>query len=68
MYDIDFVSLSYTRCSEDVTEAREFLNSVGLSATKIIAKLESRQVGADWHGVGVGGKGGRGSGALLQWG
>ncbi|GBF87464.1 pyruvate kinase [Raphidocelis subcapitata] len=42
-YEIDFVSLSYTRSSEDVLEAREFLDSVGLGATKIFAKLESRQ-------------------------
>ena len=44
MYEIDFVSLSYTRCSEDVTEARDFLDSVGLTNTRIFAKLESRQV------------------------
>jgi len=30
---------------DDVVEARDFLDSVGLTATKIFAKLESRQVG-----------------------
>ena len=43
-YEVDFISLSYTRTVEDVREAREFLDAVGLSATKIFAKLESRQV------------------------
>lgn len=43
-YEIDFVSLSYTRTMDDVVEARDFLDSVGLTATKIFAKLESRQV------------------------
>lgn len=44
-YEIDFVSLSYVRTMDDVVEARDFLDSVGLTATKIFAKLESRQVG-----------------------
>jgi hypothetical protein len=52
-YEIDFVSLSYTRCSEDVIEAREFLDSVGLGATKIFAKMESRQVGPPRARAGV---------------
>jgi hypothetical protein len=43
MYEIDFVSLSYTRSCEDVLETRDFLASVGLAQTKIYAKLESRQ-------------------------
>lgn len=46
LYEIDFVSLSYTRCSEDVDEARQFLDGAGLGSTRIFAKLESRQVRA----------------------
>jgi hypothetical protein len=41
---VDFVCLSYTRTVTDVREAREFLDACGLAATKIFAKLESRQV------------------------
>jgi hypothetical protein len=43
-YEIDFISLSYTRSVDDVVEARTFLDAVGLHNTKIFAKLESRQV------------------------
>lgn len=44
-YEIDFVSLSYTRTMDDVVEARDLLDSVGLASTKIFVKLETRQVG-----------------------
>ncbi len=38
------MSLSYTRNVEDVEDAREFMDSIGLSSAKIFAKVESRQV------------------------
>ncbi|KAI8472796.1 MAG: pyruvate kinase [Monoraphidium minutum] len=50
-YEIDFVSLSYTRTMDDVVEARDFLDSVGLNSTKIFAKLESRQALLNFKGV-----------------
>lgn len=42
-FEIDFVSLSYCRSVEDISEAREFLTSIGADHTKILAKCESRQ-------------------------
>ena len=50
-YEIDFVSLSYTRTMDDVVEARDFLDSIGLTATKIFGKLESRQALLNFKGV-----------------
>ena len=45
-FEIDFVSLSFTRSADDVTACRDFLDSlpggVG-TATSILAKLETRQ-------------------------
>lgn len=38
-FDIDFISLSYTRTGEDVREARRFLDSLGMKDTRIIAKV-----------------------------
>ncbi|XP_051142353.1 pyruvate kinase 1, cytosolic-like [Andrographis paniculata] len=40
---IDFLSLSYTRCADDVRQAREFLSKVGnnLNRTQIFAKIEN---------------------------
>lgn len=42
-FDLDFVSLSYCRESDDVDQVRAFLHSIGSSATKIVAKCETRQ-------------------------
>ncbi|KAK9861213.1 hypothetical protein WJX84_011545 [Apatococcus fuscideae] len=42
-YEIDFVSLSFTRTADDVVAAREYLDSIGMTSTKLLAKLESRQ-------------------------
>jgi hypothetical protein len=39
------LNLSYTRTSEDVREARRFLQALGMGTTKIMAKIETRQVG-----------------------
>ncbi|KAK2076476.1 hypothetical protein QBZ16_001001 [Prototheca wickerhamii] len=36
-FDLDFVSLSYCRESDDVDQVRAFLHSIGSSATKIVA-------------------------------
>ena len=33
--DIDFVSLSFTRSVDDVHEARDYLDSIGLKNTKV---------------------------------
>jgi pyruvate kinase len=50
-YEIDFISLSYTRSVDDVIEARAFLDAVGLANTKIMAKLESRQSLLNFKGI-----------------
>eukprot|EP00878_Enallax_costatus_P018273 GHUV01019230.1.p1 GENE.GHUV01019230.1~~GHUV01019230.1.p1 ORF type:complete len:547 (+),score=119.51 GHUV01019230.1:802-2442(+) len=50
-YEIDFISLSYTRTVDDVIEARAFLDAVGLHNTKIFAKLESRQSLLNFKGI-----------------
>ncbi len=42
-FEIDFISLSYTRSEEDVHEARAWLSSLGLRNTRVLAKLETRQ-------------------------
>lgn len=42
-FEIDFVTLSYCRSPEDIQEARDFLDSIGASHTKVIAKCETRQ-------------------------
>jgi pyruvate kinase len=42
-FEVDFLSLSYCRSVEDVDEAREFLDSIGCEATKLVAKVETRQ-------------------------
>ncbi|KIZ01912.1 pyruvate kinase [Monoraphidium neglectum] len=40
---IDYVALSFTRTPDDVTEARAYLDSVGLEGAKIIAKIENKE-------------------------
>eukprot|EP00879_Flechtneria_rotunda_P021199 GHRR01022332.1.p1 GENE.GHRR01022332.1~~GHRR01022332.1.p1 ORF type:complete len:557 (+),score=186.89 GHRR01022332.1:438-2108(+) len=50
-YEIDFISLSYTRSIDDILEARTFLDAVGLTNTKIFAKLESRQSLLNFKGI-----------------
>ena len=42
-FEVDFISLSYCRSPEDITEARDFLDSIGQNNTKVIAKCETRQ-------------------------
>lgn len=34
-YEIDFVSLSFTRTADDVVAAREYLDSIGMTSTKV---------------------------------
>ncbi|KAJ8433313.1 hypothetical protein Cgig2_012881 [Carnegiea gigantea] len=42
--DIDFLSLSHTRCAEDVRQARDFLSKLGdLKQTHIFAKIENTE-------------------------
>jgi len=50
-YEIDFINLSYTRNAEDVREARRYLQSVGMSTTKILAKVETRQALLNFRGI-----------------
>ena len=33
-FEVDFISLSFARTADDVMQAREFLDSVGLTTTK----------------------------------
>lgn len=41
-HDVDFVALTYTCSADDVATAREALDALGLSGTKLIAKVENR--------------------------
>mmetsp|Transcript_33774 Transcript_33774/g.60980 ORF Transcript_33774/g.60980 Transcript_33774/m.60980 type:complete len:646 (-) Transcript_33774:934-2871(-) len=50
-FEIDFISLSYTREAEDIREARRFLTSIGLPHTKVLAKIESRQALLNFYGI-----------------
>lgn len=34
-FEIDFVSLSFTRSGDDLDQARQFLKSIGLESTKV---------------------------------
>lgn len=40
---IDFVALSFTRCAQDVKDARAHLDKIGMRETKIIAKIENME-------------------------
>jgi pyruvate kinase len=40
---VEFVALSFTRGADDVREARAHLDALGLSSTKIIAKIENKE-------------------------
>ncbi|GBG00331.1 pyruvate kinase [Raphidocelis subcapitata] len=40
---IDFLALSFTRCADDLAQARAYLDGAGLRSTKIIAKIENRE-------------------------
>jgi len=42
-FDIDFVCISYARDGSDLREVRTWLDSVGMSDTKILAKISTRQ-------------------------
>ena len=39
--EIDYLSLAFTHSAEDVHEARQLLDSIGLSKTKIFGKIET---------------------------
>lgn len=40
-FEIDFISLSFTRAGEDVQAAREFLDSINMQTTKVLHKTGS---------------------------
>jgi pyruvate kinase len=42
-FEVDFVSLSFCRSIDDISEARDFLHEIHLDHVKIIAKCETRQ-------------------------
>mmetsp|Transcript_6339 Transcript_6339/g.18214 ORF Transcript_6339/g.18214 Transcript_6339/m.18214 type:complete len:686 (+) Transcript_6339:188-2245(+) len=50
-FEIDFLSLSFVRSGDDVKSTRKYLNSIGLNATKILAKFESRQSLFNFKGI-----------------
>ncbi|WIA41090.1 hypothetical protein OEZ86_004721 [Tetradesmus obliquus] len=50
-FEIDYVNLAYTRTREDVREARLFLDSLGMTHTKILAKVETRQALLNFRGI-----------------
>lgn len=39
-FEIDFISLSFTRSALDIDQAREFLDSVGLESTKVCSHYD----------------------------
>jgi pyruvate kinase len=50
-FDIDFLSLSYTRHAHDVHEARHVLDEMGLNTCKIIGKLDAKQSLVNFRGI-----------------
>lgn len=42
-FEIDFINCSYVRTGADVREAHEFLRSIGMHHTKVLAKVETKQ-------------------------
>ena len=40
-FEIDFISLSFTRAGEDVQAARDFLDSINMQTTKVLHKRGS---------------------------
>lgn len=38
-------------CSEDVREARVFLDSLGMTSTRVLAKVETRQALLNFRGI-----------------
>lgn len=41
-FEVDFVSLTFTRDGEDIDGMRDFLDKMGLEQTKILAKVSSQ--------------------------
>ena len=41
-FEIDFISLSFTRSGEDVVAAREYLDSINMPTTKVIVNYSHR--------------------------
>jgi hypothetical protein len=35
-FEVDFISLSFTRSGEDIQSAREFLDSINMTTTKVL--------------------------------
>lgn len=50
-FEVDFVCLSHTRHNSDLKEARQYLDSIGLSSTKMIAKVETKYGLGDFKGI-----------------
>eukprot|EP00775_Hariotina_reticulata_P009310 gene9310-9475_t len=50
-FEVDFISLAYTRTREDVREARDFLDAIGMTNCRILAKIETRQALLNFRGI-----------------
>ncbi|KAF6256488.1 Pyruvate/Phosphoenolpyruvate kinase-like domain-containing protein [Scenedesmus sp. NREL 46B-D3] len=50
-FEVDYINLAYTRTREDVREARLFLDSLGLTSTRALAKVETRQGLLNFRGI-----------------
>ena len=48
---IDFLSLSYANCKEHIIDARQTLDSLGLSNAKVIAKVETGKALANFENI-----------------
>lgn len=38
-FEVDFISLSFTRSGEDIQSAREFLDSINMTTTKVLLRF-----------------------------
>eukprot|EP00877_Chromochloris_zofingiensis_P009130 jgi/Chrzof1/4470/Cz14g14130.t1_PYK3[v5.2] len=50
-FEIDFLLVTYTRTGEDIREARAFLDSLGMTSTRVLAKVETRQSLLSYRGI-----------------
>ena len=50
-FEIDFVALSYTRDQDDVLGTRKFLDMLGMTSTKVMAKVETKYALTKFRGI-----------------
>lgn len=50
-FEVDFLLVPYTKSGEDIRQTRFMLDSMGLSTTKILAKVETRMALLNFRGI-----------------